>query len=357
MSKIGKIVLAIFLLLIIGIVSLLKIKNNKKKEFKTAEIHYDTIINKRFLSGKIIASEEIKIKPQISGILKKIYVEVGDKVTVGDKLAIIDIIANPKNLEQAKQQLNRATVNYKNQEIKLLRLKELFKKKLISEFEYNKEQQTLELLKIEVATSKEQLYITKKGFSNKQSVTNIVRATASGTILELPNEVGESVTENNNFNNGSNIAIIANLDALIFESELNENDLKYVKKGVTFNISLNAYEKFKLQGEIINIAAKASVRNGIVMFKMEASITVPKDFKDKIRSGLSATAEIILEKKEHVLAISEKNIVFKNNKAGVYIIADNTEKWKAIELGVSNGLKTEIMGEGIEEKTKIKIIN
>jgi len=286
MSKIGKIVLAIFLLLIIGIVSLLKIKNNKKKEFKTAEIHYDTIINKRFLSGKIIASEEIKIKPQISGILKKIYVEVGDKVT-----------------------------------------------------------------------SKEQLYITKKGFSNKQSVTNIVRATASGTILELPNEVGESVTENNNFNNGSNIAIIANLDALIFESELNENDLKYVKKGVTFNISLNAYEKFKLQGEIINIAAKASVRNGIVMFKMEASITVPKDFKDKIRSGLSATAEIILEKKEHVLAISEKNIVFKNNKAGVYIIADNTEKWKAIELGVSNGLKTEIMGEGIEEKTKIKIIN
>ncbi len=357
MSKFGKIVLGIFIALIVGIISVIKVNNKNKNNIEVTNIKYDTITKKRFLSGKIIASEEINVKPQISGIVSKVYVEVGDKVTIGDQLATVEIIAKPENLEKAKQNLNKATINYKNQKAKFSRIESLFSKKLISEFEYNKEKQSLDLTKVEVGTAKEQLYITKKGFSKNQTITNIVKATASGTVLDLIKE-GESVTERSNFNEGSNIATIANLGNLVFEGGLNENDLKYVKEGDVFDIAINAYEDSILEGEIVTISPKGTISNGIVNFNIKAQITVPQNFNEKIRSGLSATAEIILVRKEHVLVIPEKEIVFQNDKAGVYVVAgNNTSKWREVNLGVSNGLITEVEGDNIDDNTRIKVIN
>jgi len=87
----------------------------KVDNIKTEQPQITNIYNKRLISGVLLPAKEIIIKSQISGILEELYVEVGGKIKIGEKIAKIKLIADPNNVEIAKRNLNTTKINFENE--------------------------------------------------------------------------------------------------------------------------------------------------------------------------------------------------------------------------------------------------
>lgn len=358
MRKNKKIFISIFLIFVLLTLIILKSTEieAEKNKISTIKPKIENLIKKEHITGELIPLKEIQVKSQVSGILKRVFVNTNDKVEIGDKLALIEIIANPSNLESARKNKEISFIRLSDGKRNLDRNKTLFNKGVISRLEYENAVKNYSIIKEEFESSEELYHITKNGFSTKQLVTNIVKSTANGTVIELPEKEGASITERNNFNEGSTIALIAEMDSFIFKSKINERDVPYIKDSTKFEISVNAIDDLKLTGVLKQISSKGWRENGITKFELEAKIIDSLESQEiKIRSGFSAIAEFIVKKKENVLAVEEKNLVFKNGVIGVEILDQNNSViWKPVKTGISNGFKIEII-DGLTQESKIVI--
>lgn len=108
------------------------IKSNSKSSitYETSNPFISNIEKKTVATGKLIPEDEIEIKPQISGIIEKIYLEEGVEVKAGDLIALIKVVPNEQSLNQAKGRVNSANISLSNIKIEYDRNKTLLIKVL-----------------------------------------------------------------------------------------------------------------------------------------------------------------------------------------------------------------------------------
>ena len=87
-------------------------KENSFSKFETTEVHKKTIIDSRYISGKIIPKKEVKIVSHISGIISEIYIEEGEYVKIGDSIARVRIFSSPEAIANATKNLSITKLNY-----------------------------------------------------------------------------------------------------------------------------------------------------------------------------------------------------------------------------------------------------
>ena len=118
MSKRAKIILGIVVVLFIAILIWLKKKNASDIEtFKTETAFKANIVKKTVATGKVIPLEEIEIKPQITGIINKIFLLEGAKVKKGDLIATVRVVPNEQSLLSAKGRVDNVKIRLKNAKI------------------------------------------------------------------------------------------------------------------------------------------------------------------------------------------------------------------------------------------------
>ena len=199
------------------------IKTNSKTliEYKTQSPKTQTIERKTVVTGKVIPEDEVEIKPQISGIIEKLFVEEGDLITNGDLLAKVKVVPNEQALNTAQGRLSNTLILLKNAEIEFKRNQSLFEKEIISKREFDNAQLNFEQAKQNVQNAKSDLQIIKLGSAGGSSIANTnIRATVPGTILEIPIKEGDQVIESNTFNAGTTIATIADLNKMKLSIDL-----------------------------------------------------------------------------------------------------------------------------------------
>ena len=191
--------------LVLGILyaSAFFIKSNSKSSivYDTQTLITATIEDKIVATGKVLPEDEVNVVPQIAGIIQKILVEEGDEVSAGDLIARIKVVPNEQTLNSAEGRVKSAIIVLSNSKIEFERNKALFAKEIISEqdfnsvtLRYNQDMQNL-------SNAKSDLQIIKLGSSGVSTITNTnVRATVSGTILEIPVKEGDQVIQANTFN-------------------------------------------------------------------------------------------------------------------------------------------------------------
>ena len=184
--------------------------NSNKKDltlYETVQLSKATIETKIVATGKVIPEDEVEIKPQIAGIIDKILVEEGDKVKAGDLLVKIKVVPNEQTLNSAEGRVKNSRIVLNNSETEFNRNKILFSKGIISEQEYNNFELQYNQAIQNLENAESDLQIIKLGSSDGSSVTNTnVRATVTGTILEIPVKEGDQVIQANTFNPGTTIA-------------------------------------------------------------------------------------------------------------------------------------------------------
>ena len=359
MKEILKItVLVVIVALFLGTLGYLYSKSKPKPEtYKLESPKIDDIVKKTVATGSIVPRNEIEIKPQVSGIIEKLYVEPGDKIKKGDLIAKVKIIPDMISLTNAESRLDKAKIALKDAEIVFKRQKKLFDKGVIAEADFLKSQLAYNNTKAELNAAQNSLDIIKEGTAKKSGSNSntLIRSTIRGMVLDVPIEVGNSVIESNTFNAGTTIALVADMGEMVFKGKVDETEVGKLKVDMPLVLTIGAIENEKFNSRLEYIAPKGNETNGAIQFEIRASVEQkPGIF---IRAGYSANADIVLERRDSVLTIQESLIQFHGDTSFVQVQTDTLKfEEREIKTGLSDGIKVEVL-EGLTLDDKIKVQN
>ena len=328
----------------------------KVKVFEIVTVETGTIQKKTVATGKVEPRNEILVKPQLSGIISELYKEAGDQVKAGDVIAKIKLIPDMVSLNAAEARVVRAQLSFDQTARNFERDKKLYTEKVISREEYEKSELMYKNDQSELKTAQDNLSLTRDGItSDKTLVSNtLVRSTINGTILDIPVKVGNSVIQSNNFNDGTTIASVANMNDMLFVGKLDETEVGRVKTGMPMEITIGAIPGKRLNATLEYIAPKGTDAGGAIMFDMKAAVTVTSDLF--IRAGYSANAEIIFDKAEGVITVPESCVSFSGDTSFVYTLTveepQSFEK-KQVKTGLSDGINIQVKS-GLAKGDKIR---
>jgi HlyD family secretion protein len=309
-----------------------------------------TIIVKKGISGNLYPIKEIEVKSAIPGALETYYVNIGDKVRKGDKIAKIKILSEPSQIENAKMNVKTAGITFEREKLNYEREKKLFEKGVISADEFEEASKSYNLSSEQYEYMKNQLYLLVEGNIPSSNVSNVVTATAAGTITDLPPEEGAMIMERNTFSDGTTVAVIAQLDSFLFKGRIVENDVLALKRGMKLTVMPSSVEGFSTEATVRKISPKGHLDQGIMKYDVEAVFTLPDSVR--IYSGFNATAELVLADKKDILLIPEAYLTFRNDSVFVDILKKGKTETKQIETGISDDLNIEI-SRGISENDKV----
>ncbi len=357
MKKVIRIALVVlFALLVIWVIYYL-IQQSKTEPviYKTESPTTITIIKKTVATGSIVPRKEILIKPQESGIIKKIYVEEGQILKKGDLIAQIQIIPDVVDVRNAESNVKKAEIAFENAQLEHNRQQELFKTGVISKQEFEQGEMKFSNAKEDLSSTQDYLQLKIEGVTKSmigQPNTNI-RSTIDGMILNIPIKEGNSVVKSNSFNDGTTVATMGDMNDMIFQGKVDETEVGKIKTGMQLLLSIGAIDTTKYDATLEFIAPKGIEENGAIQFEIKAAVKLKAN--SFIRAGYSATADIVLDKKENVLGIKEKLIVFAHDTASVELeVKPKIYEKKIIKTGLSDGINIEVVS-GLTKDDKIKV--
>ncbi|MDR1585738.1 MAG: efflux RND transporter periplasmic adaptor subunit [Prevotellaceae bacterium] len=358
MKKIFKYVLWALLagLIVTTFVYLYQKSRPKVTVYNIETVTRGTIEKRTVATGKVEPRNEILIKPQMSGIISEVLKEAGDVVKAGDIIAKIKVIPDMVSLSSAESRLNRAQLSLEQSKKNYEREKKLYADNVISKENFEKVELQYNSDKEELKAAQENLSLVRDGVSSDKSMASntLVRSTINGTILNIPIKAGNSVIQSNNFNDGTTIATVANMNDMLFVGKLDETEVGRVKTGMPMDITIGALQEVKLPALLEYVSPKGVEEAGAIMFEMKAALTVPDTLY--IRAGYSANAEILLDKRDSVLTVPESCVEFSKDSVFVYVVKNNEpqefEKTQ-VQIGLSDGIKIEIKkGLALNEKIR-----
>ena len=360
MRKVLKIFLFItFGIIVIGAFIFLWNKSRMKViKYETITPEIRTIEKKAIITGRVGPRNEIEIKPKISGIIVELYKEAGQLIETGDVIAKVLVIPDITYLNSAESWLNTTLIYLEQAQNNFDRVEKLFNLGVSSEETFEQVKTKLQTAKEEHNNALENLQIIKEGFSKstEQYSNTLIKSTISGMVLSIPVKVGNSVIQSNNFNDGTTIATIADMNDLIFVGEIDETEVGRINVGDQVKLKIGAIQDKIFDASLEYIAPKGIKENGAVLFQVKVAVhNVNNDVF--IRSGFSANGEIVIEKAEGVLSIPEFALEFVSDLAFVYVENPSESKKKytkmPVQIGLSDGFYVEII-DGITTNTHLR---
>jgi HlyD family secretion protein len=322
--------------------------------FETAKAAIADIVKKTVATGSIVPRREVEIKPRVSGVLEKLYLEAGQMVKEGQEIALIKIIPNVVTLNAAESQVSTAQISYENAVKELARFQGLLAQNVISDIEVSRMQLDHDLRKKELEAARSNLQLVRSGaMKGAGKVSNVITSTVNGMVIDVPVKEGASVTETNNFNPGTTVAFVADMGDMIFQGRVDESEVGKLKEGMPLDIKIGAIEDKTYKGKLEYIAPKGQLVEGAIQFEIKASIEpVTGAF---IRANYSANADVVLDRRDRVLALDEGLLQFEKDGTPFVEIETSPQRFerRKVKLGLSDGQKVEIL-DGVTAKDAIK---
>jgi HlyD family secretion protein len=328
----------------------------KQEGMKTVEIVRGTIIDKALAVGQIVPDQEIQVKSQISGIVKECYVEVGDRVEQGQPLFSISPDPTPLELADATRRVELAQVGYDRAQQDLERTQSLWSGGILARDAFDARQKDFDQARISLEQEKDKLQLLKEGRIQRKvgGVDSVIRASASGTVLERKVNPGEPVVPLTTFQEGTVMLTLADMKTLEFRGTVDEIDVGKLNEGQEVRIQIGALPGSSVVGKLTRIAPKARDKEGATVFDVEAAID-PEKSSVTLRAGYSANADVIIQEKQDVLLVPERLVTMDKEKASVEVPGAKPEDEpvkKDIQVGLSDGLNLEVIA-GLAEGDKV----
>ena len=352
--KAVKTIILILMLGTVGFVVYRALQSSNRDYSETVGAQIRDIEKTMTISGVIQPLKEIEIKSTISGVLEALLVQIGEEVDFGQSIARVQYVKDPMEYKRLQTELDVARTRLANAQSNYERIQTLYLKDVVASEEYENARSNLSVLQSEYNSVVSELNMLQ-GKYNRQDVSNIISATNSGTVLELPVKEGGSVMARGTFNEGTTVARIANLKSLVFKGNVLESDVIQLYEGMPMAFTLLAAKNVQVAGTLSMIAPKGILQDGVSRFEVTADIEIPDSFRPYIRAGSMVNAEIVLDRKEQVLALEEKYFQF--NYDSVYVEvrkADGKFEKRFLQTGISDGIYTEILS-GIDSQSIIKV--
>jgi HlyD family secretion protein len=343
-------------LLIILIIILLTATSSGKKGHsgpKTVKVERKTIIDKALAVGSIEPLNEIAVKSKISGVVGRLYIEVGDFVKKGEPLLEVRPDPTPIELAEAKRNVEMATIEQKTLRLELQRNQQLKEKGLISDQEFESLSMGYEEAALRLKIAKERLDLIEKGKIRieETNIETVIKSPIDGFILEKSVNVGDPVVPLTSYQAGTDLLKMANMENLIFKGTVDEIDVGKIQEGMVVELQIGALPGKEVTGQVSLISLKARKEDNTTVFPVE--IMIDETGETVLRAGFSANANIIIAKKDSVLSIPERVVTFRNDSAFVRIPqGEEDSKEQYIQTGLSDAVQIEVL-EGLEENQEV----
>lgn len=320
---------------------------------RTVEVKRGEIVSKAIAVGNIEPDVEISVKSQISGVVRKLYVQPGDFVHEGDPLVEVKPNPTPLELAEAKRQVEMRDLDVQNLEKELERKRELRKKEYLTQEELDRAEQDYKQAALQVQMAKERLALLESGKVKiaDRKIETVIRSPITGFVLEKKAEVGDAVVPVSDYQEGTALLTMAEMDHLLFRGTVDEIDVGKLTEGMTADIKIGALPQAKVKGEITNISLKAKTENNSTVFPVELKITDRGGAQ--LRAGYSANAEIVIDRRENVLVIPERLVTTEGDSSRVTLVQpDGTHAERTIRTGLSDAINVQVLS-GLEEGEKL----
>ena len=285
-------------LLAILIAASLGNKDDDVIKVETEKIVRQTIIHKVNASGKIKPETEVKISATSSAWIDSITVDEGDHVIKGQHLITLDRKQLLANYNSTASSVRSAEARVKQESASKRRLETMYEQNLASDQELEAVQASHQIAKSSLEQAKSSLESRKDDLDKARIV-----APQDGIVTAVNKEVGEMAV--GGMFQAEVLMIIADLNRMEVIVDVNENDVVSVSLGDTTEIEIDAFQDtifYGIVSEIAHMAQTSAMGAAEQVTNFEVKIRII-DVPDGIRPGMSATANIITDKKDDVLAI------------------------------------------------------
>lgn len=366
-----------FLVLII-IFAVWKTLGNRegKQKYQTTQVEKGTLVISVTASGQVLQANSATVDTKASGVVSKIYVENGQKVQTGDKVAEIDLDLEGRqrasqalaSYESAKNALETAKYNYY-----ALQSDMLTKWKTYMDTAQNSTYQnpdgspktdTRQLPQF-VSTSDDWL-TTEAKYKNQENVVNqaqislssawlsyqqtslTVYAPITGTVTGLALQIGSVLTAQSNSSGTSTAQKIASIQTgapPMIQVNLSQVDTPKVKIGNKATLTLDAFLGKTFTGQVVSVDTIGAVSSGVTTYPavIKLDTEAPGVF-----SNMTASASIITNVKDNALLVPSGAVQANNGESTVRILRNGQVFSTPVEIGDSNNTQTEIAS-GINE--------
>jgi HlyD family secretion protein len=340
-------------------------------------------------TGKIQPLSKAEIKSKASGIVKQIFVDYGDRVRVGQVLAELDKVqlaaivrgasanleAAAATLASAKATLERNKVDAEGPDVPFLKLsmdraEREFKEGVVSrsvvedaqknyQMGLNKQvsaQTNLTVSKADIAKAEAQVAQARAALENAQEdlKNSTIVSPIDGLVLSRDVNVGDAVSSILILGSQATpIMTLGDVSEVYVQGKVDEADIGKVYLNQPARIVVESFKDKKFVGKVTKISPLGKEKDNVTTFEVRVSIS---NSTGELKANMSANAEIMLEEKKNVLMIPEASLIYdKERNAQVETPdakADNGRKKIPVKLGISNGVKTEIL-QGLNEKQQV----
>lgn len=324
-----------------------------KVKFKEVIVERGTFQIIVMANGVVKSIDRIEIKSKASGEIVELPVEEGDFIMQGDLIARLDQKDERAEVAQAQADLDIAKAELKQAQRTFDRRIQLFQSNLISE----EEQDQIEL-GLAVARGKLVQATTSLERAKERLSESVVRAPINGIILQKYVEKGQIIASGvSNISGGTPIVDIADMSSVYIETGIDEIDIGKIQIGQFATVIAEAYPEIEFSGKILRIAPEAKIEQNVTLFDVIVEV---KNNDGKLKSGMNASVEIEIVKKENVLLVPAITIQILDVKdLGDYqkrganvrtVLLKQEDKFipQMVEIGLSN-FKQVIILAGVEE--------
>jgi HlyD family secretion protein len=378
------IVIAVVVLLIVVLIIGKKAgwfgKAGNFKEVEITQVEKINIVETVSATGKIQPEVEVKLSSEVSGEIIELPVVEGQQVEKGDLLVRVNPEIYESSLQRSRAGLQniraglaQAEASLKEAELNYERNKTLFEKGIISKAEWDRIVSAYEVAK---AARQSAFYNVKSAEASvNEALENLGRTTIyapmSGTISSLDAELGERVVGTQQMA-GTEIMRVADLRDMEVVVDVNENDIVKISIGDSTIVEVDAYLKQEFKGvvtEISNSANSALTADQVTNFKVKVRILEdsykhllegkPENYSP-FRPGMTATVEIITNRKEDVIAVPISAVVVKSDTSSTRKIstekaAPGDKKFETVFVKKGDEAKLRVVTSGIQDDANIEI--
>ncbi len=380
--------IAIVLVIAIGLFAATR-GGTKIDPSKLAKVERGDLAKSVVATGKVTPITKVEVKCKASGIVKKLYVDYGDHVKKGQLLAQLDKIEIEAQVAQSQAALEAAQANLKGSQADYERAKVdaegpdvplnkrayeraegMAKDGVVSASALDDAEKNYELSLNKQNVAKAQVMVLKAKIAQAQaqvledqanlkqldeqlSYTDII-SPIDGIVLSRDVEMGDAVSSILVLGSSATLVMtLGDTSEVYVKGKVDESDIGKVYLGQPARIKVESFKDKTFYGKVTKISPMGVEKDNVTTFEVRVSIQNPGG---ELKAEMTANAEIILEEHKNVLQIPEGAIIYdKDKKASVDIpdpkAKDGMEK-VAINIGISNGAKTEVLS-GLKEGEQV----
>ena len=310
-----------------------------------------TIEKSLIFVGNIEAVAKANITPHASGKVAKIYVDVGDVVRRGQRLAELDNTHLRLEIERAKANLEFQRVNVEEAKNTLHRMERLFREAAVTAQQYERARFAFEAAHAQLRAA--------------QAALNLLQHELDLTFMTAPFDgiVAKRLADEGDFVNpamGGIVLVLLDTSRVKVEFHVAGQDLPYVRKGQRVVLSVPSLDGRHFEGRITTIDRVADP-----LSKTFKAVAEFQNDGGELRPGLFGEVRVVIEERKGVLLVRKEAVL----DDAIFVVEDGVARKRMVERGLADPSFVEIRaglkeGElyifegatGLREGSKVKVV-